>query len=201
MVKYCASWSCHLTLCISSWAISLPGISLRASIFWQKYEPSIRTFHLLTPKGFGGPTPISIPAQTKPLTQNVQAHEYPSIQVSLCFPCLPLVPSLCYWIFTACHAAFLGWWDKAAVTEDSCKNLLHGISTIQELETVSQGKVVCLVGKVKHLIEHSDLAGGQNRLVTLSHLDESLCVLNHLAYFPLKGRSGWAEHLSKRSHS
>lgn len=200
MVEYSVSWSCHLTLCISSWAISLPGISVKASIFWQKYEPRIRTFHLLTPKGFGAPIPISIPAQIKPLMQNLQAHEYPYIQVTLGFPCLPLVPPLCYLIFTSCHAAFLGWWDKAAATEDSCKNLLHGISTVQELETVSQGKVICLVGKVKHFIAHSDLAVRHNTLVTLSHLDESLCVLNHLAYFPLKGRSGWL-HLSKQSHS
>ena len=76
-------------------------------------------------------------------------------------------------------------------------NPLQGISAVQGLETASQGKVTCLVGKVKHFIEHGDLTVAHDTPVTLSHLAESLYALNHPALFPLKGGSNWAEHLSE----
>lgn len=72
--------------------------------------------------------------------------------------------------------------------------LLQGASAVQGLGTASQGKVTCLIGKVKHLIEHRDLTVAHDMLVTSSHLAESFYALNHAALFP---GSGWAEHLSK----
>jgi len=51
-------------------------------------------------------------------------------------------------------------------------------------------KVTCLVGEVKHFIEHRDLTGAHDTPVTLSHVDESLYAFNHLALFP---GSDWAQ--------
>lgn len=60
-------------------------------------------------------------------------------------------------------------------------NLLQRISAVQELETANEGKIACLVEKVKHFTEHRDWKVVHGTPVTHSHLDESLYTLNHPA--------------------
>jgi len=137
----CASQSSCLTLCISSWTFSLADISLIASIFAQKYEPRIRTFYFLRPKGFNRPTPISTPAEIKPSVPCIKPiHPYrlvfllPLTALSFNTHCLP--------------CCFLGWQDKVSVTEDSYKNLLQEISNVQNRKMPTTGRSPVLLAKL-----------------------------------------------------